>query len=204
MACGLYYEKKFRQKGCNLIIGVDEVGRGCMAGPVVAAAVLLNKPHFKNRIYDSKKLTSSQREKAYPEIIGNSVFGIGIKDEKVIDRINILEATRMAMEQALAKLFNKLRFSADEARVHILVDGNVKLDIRFPFTNIIRGDSRSRSIACASIVAKVIRDRMMVSYDKTYPQYGFIRHKGYPTKMHKTAISRFGLSIIHRNSFRYA
>lgn len=204
MACGLYYEKKFRGRGCNLVIGVDEVGRGCLAGPVVAAAVLLNKPHFKNRIDDSKKLTPSQRDKAYPEIIGNSVFGIGIKDEKVIDRINILEATRMAMEQALARLFNKLRFPADEARIHILVDGNVKLDIRFPFTNIIRGDSRSRSIACASIVAKVIRDRMMASYDKTYPQYGFIRHKGYPTKMHKTAINRFGLSIIHRNSFRYA
>jgi len=197
----LYYERKLKRKGCSLIIGVDEVGRGPLAGPVAAAAVSLKTVRFKNRIDDSKKLSSSQREHAFGEIINKSVFGIGIINESVIDRLNIQVATRMAMEQAIAGLIDKLE-PKHRRHIHIIVDGNIKLDIGLPFTNIIKGDSKSKSIACASILAKVIRDRIMSLYDKIYPQYGFLRHKGYPTKEHRMALKKFGPSLIHRTSFR--
>lgn len=183
-----------------MIIGVDEVGRGPLAGPVVAAAVALKTTRFKNRIDDSKKLTSRQRESAFFEIINKSIFGIGIANEKIIDNLNILVATRLAMEQALDALLDNLKHHKKQY-IHILIDGNVKLDISLPFTNIIRGDSKSKSIACASIVAKVTRDRLMCLYDRIYPQYGFFQHKGYPTKMHREAIKRFGSSLIHRTTF---
>lgn len=183
-----------------MIIGVDEVGRGPLAGPVMAAAVTLKTVRFKNRIDDSKKLTPSQREHAFGEIVNKSVFGIGIINEKVIDRQNIAVATRMAMEQAISGLIDKLKPN-HRHHIHILVDGNIKLDIDLPFTNIIKGDSKSKSIACASILAKVIRDRIMSLYDKIYPQYGFLRHKGYPTREHRLALKRFGPSLIHRTSF---
>lgn len=196
----LYYEKKLKKRGYNLIIGVDEAGRGPLAGPVVAAAVVLQNTSFKNRIDDSKKLTFRQREKAFSEIIKKSVFGIGIKNERVIDRLNILVATRRAMEAAIQALIDKLK-KVPPKNIYIIVDGNVGLDINIPFTNIIKGDSKSKSIACASILAKVIRDRIMVLYDKVYPQYGFWRHKGYPTKIHRIALKRFGPSIIHRMTF---
>ena len=196
----LYYERKFKRKGYNLIIGVDEVGRGPLAGPVMAAAVTLKTVRFKNRIDDSKKLTPSQREHAFGEIVNKSVFGIGIINERVIDRLNIAVATRMAMEQAISGLIDKLKTN-HRHHIHILVDGNIKLDIDLPFTNIIRGDSKSKSIACASILAKVIRDRIMSLYDRIYPQYGFLKHKGYSTKEHRLALKRFGPSLIHRTSF---
>jgi len=196
----LYYERKLRKKGFDLIIGVDEAGRGPLAGPVVAAAVALNTYRFKNRIDDSKKLTSLSREKAFSEIIDKSVFGIGITNEKIIDRVNILVATCMAMEQAIASLIDKLS-PAEVKRTHIIVDGNLTLDVTLPYTCIINGDSRSKSIACASILAKVTRDRIMKLYDRIYPQYGFIRHKGYPTKMHRAVLKRLGPSLIHRKSF---
>jgi ribonuclease HII len=199
-ACGLYYERKFKKKGFSLIIGIDEAGRGPLAGPVVAGAVALKTTYFKNRIDDSKKLTSRQREMAFAELIDKSVFGIGIIDEKIIDSKNILVATRMAMENALASLLDKLQNSYKRS-IHVLIDGDVSLNINLPFTNIIKGDSKSKSIASASILAKVTRDRIMSSYDGIYPQYGFLQHKGYPTKMHKEAIKRFGLSKIHRMSF---
>jgi ribonuclease HII len=196
----LYYERKFKKLGYNFIIGVDEVGRGPLAGPVMAAAVTLKTVRFKNRIDDSKKLTPSQREHAFGEIVNKSVFGIGIINEKVIDRQNIAVATRMAMEQAISGLIDKLKPN-HKHHIHILVDGNIKLDIDLPFTNIIKGDSKSKSIACASILAKVIRDRIMSLYDKIYPQYGFLKHKGYPTREHRLALKRFGPSLIHRTSF---
>lgn len=196
----LYYERKLRKKGFDLIIGVDEAGRGPLAGPVVAAAVALNTYRFKNRIDDSKKLTSLSREKAFSEIIDKSVFAIGITNEKIIDRVNILVATRMAMEQAISSLIDKLS-PAKVKRTHIIVDGNLTLDVALPYTCIINGDSRSKSIACASILAKVTRDRIMKLYDRIYPQYGFIRHKGYPTKMHRAVLKRLGPSLIHRKSF---
>ncbi len=183
-----------------MIIGVDEAGRGPLAGPVVAAAVALKTASFKNRIDDSKKLTSSQREKAFSEIIQKSVFGIGVINEKIIDRLNILVATRRAMEAAILTLLDKLKKSPKK-HIHIIVDGNVNLDINLPFTKIIKGDSKSKTIACASILAKVIRDRIMSLYDELYPQYGFWQHKGYPTKRHRLLVKRFGPSTIHRKSF---
>ncbi len=195
-----YYERKLERKGYNLIVGADEVGRGSLAGPVVAAAVALKAKRFKNRIDDSKKLTPLQRQKAFPEIIDKSTFGIGIINEKIIDRLNILVATRMAIEEAIAALVGKLGRRARQ-RIHVIVDGNVKLDIDFPFTNIIKGDAKSKSIASASILAKVTRDRIMSLYDRIFPQYNFAQHKGYPTRRHKLAIKRFGPSLIHRNSF---
>ncbi len=200
--CGVYYEKKLKKKGCNFVIGVDEAGRGPLAGPVVAAAVSLkHSARFKNRIDDSKKLTQPQRESAYLEIIKKSLFGIGIVNEKIIDSLNILVATRIAMEEAIQSLLNKLK-GKQKKYIHILVDGNIKLQINYPFTNIINGDAKSKSIACGSILAKVTRDRIMSIYDKVYPQYKFFQHKGYPTKMHKLAIKKFGTSLIHRVSFR--
>lgn len=196
----LYYERKLKKKGFDLIIGVDEVGRGPLAGPVVAAAVKLNTHRFKNRIDDSKKLTSLSREKAFFEIINKSIFAVGIVNEKIIDCVNILEATKIAMEQAITSLTDKL-ILAKHKRIHVIVDGDVTLNIALPYTKIIKGDAKSKTIACASILAKVIRDRIMQSYDKLYPHYGFIRHKGYPTKSHRAMLKKFGPSQIHRKSF---
>jgi ribonuclease HII len=195
-----YYERKLKKKGYDLVIGVDEAGRGPLAGPVVAAAVALRASRFKNRIDDSKRLTASQREKAFQEIIKKSIFGIGIINEKIIDQVNILEATRLAMKQAVVALINKLEYRRHK-RIHILIDGNIKIDLDLPSTSIIKGDSKSKSIASASILAKVTRDKIMSLYDKLYPEYGFLKHKGYGTRMHKTTLSRFGPSLIHRATF---
>ena len=183
-----------------MIIGVDEAGRGPLAGPVVAGAVALKTTHFETRVDDSKKLSARQREMAFNELINKSIFGIGIIDEKVIDSLNILVATRMAMEKAIESLLGKIK-SSYKRRIHLLIDGDVSLNIDLPYTNIIRGDSKSKSIASASILAKVIRDHIMSFYDEKYPQYGFLRHKGYPTKMHRDALKRFGPCKIHRTSF---
>lgn len=199
MRCGFYYEKKFRKAGFEIIIGVDEAGRGPLAGPVVAAAVALKEDKFTSRIDDSKKLTHLQRDKAFPEIIKKSIFGLGIVDEKTIDRVNILQATILAMELALAELLNKLKKKNIKAR--ILVDGNVRLYAKYPVTNIIKGDGKSKSIAAASILAKVYRDSLMSLYDRAYPGYGFLEHKGYPTLAHREALLRLGPSRIHRKSF---
>ena len=196
----LYYERKLKKKGYNLIIGVDEAGRGPLAGPVVAAAVTLKTHRFKNRIDDSKKLTARAREKAFQEIIEKAVFGIGIVDERTIDRVNILVATRMAMEEAVTALIDKLR-AGKRKRIHIIVDGNMNLKTDFTCTSIIKGDAKSKSIASASILAKVTRDAIMQLYDRIYPQYGFTRHKGYPTHEHRAILKRLGPSLIHRRTF---
>jgi len=196
----LYYEKKLRKLGVDCIIGVDEVGRGCLAGPVVAAAVCLRTHSFKNRIDDSKKLTPRQRETAYPEILAKSFFSVAAIDEKVIDRVNILRATRMAMEEAIRSLCKKLGLES-ASRVHVLVDGMMKLSVDLPVTEIVHGDARSLSIAAASIVAKVRRDRMMCLFHQMYPRYGFSRHKGYGTHAHRQAIRHWGPCAIHRNTF---
>lgn len=196
----LYYERKLKGQGYNIIIGIDEAGRGPLAGPVVAAAVSLLETQFKNRIDDSKKLTPHQRENAFPEIIQRSLFGIGIVDEKIIDSLNILQATRIAMKRAVLSLVDKIKNGKDN-RIYLIIDGDIKLDIDFPSLGIVRGDSQSLSIASASILAKVTRDRIMCEYDKVYPRYGFIKHKGYPTKMHKSALKKFGPSVIHRKTF---
>lgn len=196
----MYYERKFKKQGYCFIAGVDEAGVGPLAGPVVAAAVLLKKQRFKSRIDDSKKLSASQRHSAFLEIIRQSFFGIGIINEKVIDRVNIFQASRIAMEEAIHALLKKLEHDT-QSGLFFLVDGRVKPEIPLPFVNIIRGDAKSKSIACASILAKVTRDRLMDIYDKVYPQYGFKSHKGYPTSAHRRAVKHFGRSAIHRKSF---
>jgi ribonuclease HII len=196
----LYYERKLKKRGIDIIIGVDEAGRGPLAGPVVAAAVALKVTCFKNRIDDSKKLTPSCREKAFLEILKKSTFGIGIVNETIIDRINILQATRIAMEQAISHFTEKIKYQKNK-RIHVIVDGNIKLSINLPFTSIIKGDAKSLSIASASILAKVTRDRIMGLYHKIYPQYKFNKHKGYSTREHRSIVKRIGLSPIHRKSF---
>ncbi|MBU0881615.1 MAG: ribonuclease HII [Candidatus Omnitrophica bacterium] len=187
-------EKRLSKSGYRFIAGVDEAGRGPLAGPVVAGAVILNDFRFKERIDDSKKLSAKMRERAYREILLKAVVGIGVVDEKVIDKINIYQATIKAMSAALANL--------EVPPDYVIVDGNVRIPAKCPVKCVIRGDSSSLSIACASIVAKVTRDRIMVKYDKIFPQYGFARHKGYPTRMHKEALLACGASSIHRRSFR--
>lgn len=194
-------ERQFRRLGFDLIIGVDEAGRGPLAGPVVAGAVCLKSSRFKNRIDDSKKLTSRERENAFLEIIQKSIFALDIIDEKLVDTLNIQVATRLCMEEATFSLLRKL----ENKKTCILVDGNIRLRIEGePVFNIIKGDALSKTIACASILAKVMRDRIMSLYDKVWPQYGFLRHKGYCTSFHRDALRRFGPSPIHRLSFSYA
>jgi ribonuclease HII len=198
----LYYEKKAKDKGFSFVIGVDEVGRGPLAGPVVAAAVRLNHTKFRNRIDDSKKLTSHQRETAFKEIFQKAAVGIGIISESVIDTVNILNATKLAMENAVASLIYLSKKKINKNKVMILVDGNISLKVPFRLKNIIKGDAKSLSIASASIVAKVIRDRIMSIYDKVYPKYNFVKHKGYGTQAHFRAIKKHGPCLIHRRSFR--
>jgi ribonuclease HII len=196
----LYYERKLKKKGFDFVIGVDEAGRGPLAGPVVAAAVALKTFSFKNRIDDSKKLTALSRQNAFFEIAEKSLFGIGIVSEAMIDRINILEATRVAMHRAIASLTEKSEF-AQVKNAHVIVDGDIKLGIDFPCVSIIKGDAKSKSIACASILAKVTRDQIMLIYDKVFPVYGFSKHKGYPTKEHRDILKKHGPSAIHRKTF---
>ncbi|MFC1645554.1 ribonuclease HII [Candidatus Omnitrophota bacterium] len=197
----LYYEKKAKNKGYSFVIGIDEVGRGPLAGPLVAAAVKLKKTNFHNYIDDSKKLTPSQREDAFGEICQKAVFGLGIINETVIDAINIVNVTKFAMEQAVANLIYVSRGRINKNKVMVLVDGNLSLGLPFRSKSIIRGDSKSLSIACASIVAKVTRDRIMAIYNKVYPKYSFKQHKGYGTKGHIKAINKYGPCLIHRRSF---
>ena len=198
----LYYERKLKKQGFDLIIGVDEAGRGPLAGPVVAAAVALKTTSFKNRIDDSKKLSAKDREKAFGEITKKSIFGVSIVSEKVIDRINILQATRQAMHEAIISLTNNIQ-ELNALNIHVIVDGNMFLDLDWPCTDIIDGDAKSKSIAAASILAKVTRDRIMRRYDSLYPEYGFAQHKGYPTEGHRQILRKIGPSTIHRKSFHY-
>jgi len=197
----LYYENKAKSRGYSFVIGVDEVGRGPLAGPVVAAAVKLKNTKFKNYISDSKKLTPQERESAFEEIYQKSIVGFSVISESVIDSVNILNATKLAMEQAVANLIYVSKKKINKSKAIILVDGNLSLDLPFKSKSIIQGDSKSLSIASASIVAKVIRDRIMIIYDKIYPNYNFIQHKGYGTEDHFKAIKKYGPCLIHRRSF---
>ena len=197
-------ENRFRKLGFDVIIGVDEAGRGPLAGPVVTGAVCLLKSRFKNCIDDSKKLTKSQRENAFLEIIQQSIFALSVVDEKVIDALNILNAKRLCMQEALTSLLRKLSNIRYSKKICILVDGDVKLEIpNYPIFNIIKGDVKSKTIAAASILAKVSRDQIMSLYDKIWPEYGFLRHKGYPTGLHRLALRQFGPCPIHRLTFSY-
>jgi len=196
----LQYENKLKQKGFDLIIGVDEAGRGPLAGPVVAAAVLLKDFDFSNRIDDSKKLTPAKRLAAFFEIKNKALYAIAAVGHEKIDQINILQATIVAMQEAIAKLIQQLK-PVQYKRIFILIDGNMRFKLKFPYQSIVKGDTKSISIAAASILAKVSRDQIMDSFHEVYPQYGFKQHKGYPTKLHRDILKRIGPINIHRKSF---
>lgn len=190
----LYWEEKYG--GDIAVAGLDEAGRGPLAGPVVAAAAIL--PRLGSHpvaILDSKKLTPTGREEAfeYLDQLSGAVIGVGVVDQAEIDRINILEATRKAMCLAVEALSGSPGY--------LLIDGLIKLELPIPQQRLVRGEDKSISIAAASIIAKVTRDRMMVEYDREYPVYGFGRHKGYGTKLHLEMLDKYGPCPIHRFSF---
>ena len=180
----LKYEKELYEQGVNLIAGVDEVGRGPLVGPVVTAAVILPKNYFLEGLTDSKKLSEKKREEFYPIIMRDAIsVGIGVIDSKTIDEVNIYEATKLAMYQAI----NNLNIQPE----HVLIDA-MKLNLTMPSTSIIHGDALSESIGAASVIAKVTRDHMMYELDKEHPEYGFKKHKGYPTKLHLEMLKKYG------------
>ncbi len=188
------YERKGYEQGYRLIAGVDEVGRGPLAGPVVTAAVILGEGVLIPGVNDSKKLSEQKRECLYEEIKSKALcWSIGIVDEKTIDEINILNATCLAMKHALEGLSHKPDY--------ILLDALTLKDVDIPQKGIIKGDSLSLSIAAASIIAKVERDRMVSAYDELYPQYNFSKHKGYGTSEHIECIRKYGLLPVHRRTF---
>jgi ribonuclease HII len=190
-----FYEHRAACAGGRYIAGVDEAGRGPLAGPVVAAAVILPEGFRETRINDSKKLTPGRRERLYEVIYRHALtVGIGIVDAAEIDRINILQASLRAMRMAVRNLA--------PPPDHLLIDGTFRIFPDLPQEPIPKGDALSISIAAASIIAKVTRDRLMDVYHLYYPCFGFSRHKGYPTADHKQAIRDFGCSPIHRRTFR--
>ncbi|WP_449539991.1 ribonuclease HII [Ferdinandcohnia sp. Marseille-Q9671] len=187
------YEQLLYQEGNRFIAGVDEVGRGPLAGPVVAAAVILPQDAYIPGLNDSKKLTERKREELFSQISECAIsVGIGIIPAKIIDEINIYEATKQAMKKAVLGL--------SETPDHILVDA-MKLPINIPQTSIIKGDAKSVSIAASSVIAKVTRDRLMERLSHTYPQYGFEKHMGYGTTFHLEALQKHGVTEEHRRSF---
>ena len=189
------FESKASHQGFKNIAGIDEAGRGPLAGPVVAAAVIFPSKVNIPGLNDSKKLSANKREELFPKIQEISVaFGLAVVDQKVIDKINILQAARLAMKQAVETL--KITPGL------LLIDGNQKIDSTLNQWAIVKGDSRSLSIAAASVLAKVTRDRIMDGYHKLYPQYEFNRHKGYGTKLHRNLIQEHGPCPIHRSTFK--
>ena len=188
-----YFERKLRETGINFIAGVDEVGRGPLVGPVVAACVVLPEHFNLEGLTDSKKLSEKKREYFYDEIMRQALgVGVGIISEKVIDEVNIYEATKMAMKEAIKNCSCQIE--------HVLIDA-MKLDIDIPTTSIIKGDLKSITISAASVIAKVTRDRVLEELDKKYPMYDFKDNKGYPTKKHLEAIKRYGILDEHRRSY---
>ena len=189
----LAYEKELYTQGIQLIAGVDEVGRGPLAGPVVAAAVILPKGCKIPGLNDSKKIPKSKHKEIYEAVLQNAVaIGIGIKDNQVIDQVNIYEATKLAMMEAIGQL--------EPQPQHLLIDA-MRLDLPIPQTSIIKGDANSLSIAAASIVAKVTRDQMMEEFDCEYPGYDFTQNAGYGTANHLAGLHKLGVTPIHRRSF---
>ena len=189
----LNYEKSLYARGIELIAGVDEVGRGPLAGPVVAAAVILPKLCKIKGLNDSKKIPKSKHEAIYNQVMKEAVaVGIGIKDNYVIDDVNIYEATKLAMIEAIEKL--------NPQPEHLLIDA-MNLDLPIEQTSIIKGDANSLSIAAASIAAQVTRDKMMADYEQEFPGYAFAKNAGYGTKEHLSGIDKFGVTPIHRRSF---
>ena len=189
------FEMQAREKGCRIVAGIDEAGRGPLAGPVVSAAVILPEGARLPGIDDSKKLTPRQRRLLYDRLYDVAqAIGIGIVDAAQIDRVNILQATLESMAMAVANL--------NPQPDHLLIDGIFTIASALSQQAIKKGDSRSISIAAASIVAKVTRDRIMAQADTLYPEFGFGRHKGYPTQSHREAIRQHGCSPIHRRTFK--
>ena len=189
----LAYEKECYARGMELIAGVDEVGRGPLAGPVVAAAVILPKACKIPGLNDSKKIPKSKHKEIYEAVLQNAIaIGIGVKDNQVIDQVNIYEATKLAMMEAIGQL--------EPQPQHLLIDA-MKLDLPIPQTSIIKGDANSLSIAAASIVAKVTRDQMMEEFDCEYPGYDFTQNAGYGTANHLAGLHKLGVTPIHRRSF---
>ena len=187
------YERELREKGITLIAGVDEVGRGPLVGPVVAACCILPLEFNLDGLTDSKKLSEKKREYFFEEIKKQAIsYGIGIVSEKIIDEVNIYEATKLAMKEAINNMSVKPE--------HILIDA-MPLDLDIPTTSIIKGDLKSITISAASVLAKVTRDRMLVELDKKYPMYDFKNNKGYPTKKHLEAIEKYGVLDEHRRSY---
>ena len=193
------FEDKFSE---YIIAGIDEAGRGPLAGPVVAACVVLDKENEILYLNDSKKLSEKRRESLYIEIMDKSLaYGIGTVDEKIIDDINILEATHIAMKEAYENA-NKMYFEKYKSNINMLFVDALKIkNIDIKQVSIVHGDALSKSIAAASILAKVTRDRIMIEYDKLYNEYGFAKHKGYGTKQHMEILKKIGPCDIHRKSF---
>lgn len=191
----LQYEKKLWEAGCSRVVGVDEAGRGPLAGPVVAAAVLFPPQEKILGVDDSKKLSPAERLALFPQIIAQCLdYGVGIVSAEEIDEINILQASLLAMRKAILNL--------KEPAEHVLVDGRTRLHMDVAQTPIIKGDHLSFTIGAASILAKVVRDLIMDYYHQQYPKYGFGMHKGYPTPQHLEALKQHGPCAIHRRSFR--
>ncbi len=189
------FENEYRRRGFTRIAGIDEAGRGPLAGPVAAAAVILPEKHNISILTDSKKLSESQRENIYGEIQEIAIaIGIGLVDAEEIDRINILQATRLAMKQAVEGLSEEPDF--------LLIDGITPIETHIGQITIIKGDSLSESVAAASIIAKVTRDRLMKEFHTIYPHYLFDKHKGYGTRDHLESINKHGPSPIHRKTFK--
>ena len=188
-----YFERKLREKGINFIAGVDEVGRGPLVGPVVAACIVLPEHFNLEGLTDSKKLSEKKREYFYDEIMRQALgVGVGIISEKIIDEVNIYKATKLAMKEAIKNCSCQIE--------HVLIDA-MKLDIDIPTASIIKGDLKSITISAASVIAKVTRDRMLDELDKKYPMYDFKDNKGYPTKKHLEAIKKYGIIDEHRRSY---
>ena len=189
------YEIKAGKKGYRLIAGVDEAGRGPLAGPVVAAAVVLPADAILQGLDDSKKLSPTRREEPFPKIQTRAVvYGVAVVNPEVIDKINILQAALLAMQQAVEQL--------QPVPDLLLIDGNQKTASSIEQWAIVKGDSKSLSIAAASVLAKVTRDHIMQDYHQLYPQYEFARHKGYGTKLHRDLIAEHGPCPIHRSTFK--
>lgn len=185
------YEREWKSEGYTRIVGVDEVGRGPLAGPVVAAAVLLPEGFYLAGLNDSKKMTKTARDAAYDLILEVAEVGVGIVEPKTIDDINIYESTKLAMTEAIRQV----------GEVDALLIDAMKLELDIPQQSLIKGDTLSVSIAAASVVAKVVRDRMMEEYDRTYPGYGFAKNAGYGTEVHLDGLRRLGVTPIHRLTF---
>jgi ribonuclease HII len=190
----LQHEKALWHSGLTRVAGVDEAGRGPLAGPVVAAAIIFLPGDLIEGVDDSKKLTADAREKLYPLLLSRCLdFGVGMVSAEDIDRINIYQASLLAMKKAVAQL----RLQPE----HVLIDGRARLDLELPQTAIVKGDALSFTIGAASIIAKVVRDLIMQHYHRQFPGYGFNEHKGYSTGNHLEALRRLGPCAIHRRSF---